>query len=112
MYTKGKISGGKGLVEKRKVANDKDVCYLPVSQWLFFFGFFFKHTYCRSHLCSSRSQIHSHCGNKREHFYFSLIFCAQKHKTIKEENDGANTFRLNSLFSAVLKDYYWKIPSC
>lgn len=38
MYTKGKILGGKGLVEKRKVANDKDVCYLPVSQC---FGFFF-----------------------------------------------------------------------
>lgn len=37
MYTKGKISGGKGLVEKRKVANDKDVCYLPVSQHFFFF---------------------------------------------------------------------------
>lgn len=27
MYTKGKISGGKGLVEKRKVANDKDVLF-------------------------------------------------------------------------------------
>lgn len=34
MYTKGKISGGKGLFEKRK-ANDKDVCYLPVSQRFF-----------------------------------------------------------------------------
>lgn len=27
VYTKGKISGGKGLVEKRKVANDKDVLF-------------------------------------------------------------------------------------
>lgn len=36
MYTKGKISGGKGLVEKRKVANDKDVLFTS-EPTLFFF---------------------------------------------------------------------------
>lgn len=61
-------------LKKEKLQMTK-TCYLPVSQ-----GFFFKHTYCRSHLCSSRSQIHSHCGNKREHFYFTLIFVQKKIK--------------------------------
>lgn len=37
MYTKGKISGGKGLVEKRKVANDKDVLFTSEPTFFFFF---------------------------------------------------------------------------
>lgn len=36
MYTKGKISGGKGLVEKRKVANDKDVLFTSEPTFFFF----------------------------------------------------------------------------
>lgn len=35
MYTKGKISGGKGLVEKRKVANDKDVLFTSEPRFFF-----------------------------------------------------------------------------
>lgn len=107
VYTKGKISGGKGLVEKRKVANDKDGCYLPVSQ-----HFFLNIPTIEVISVVVVVKFIATVEIKENISIFLWFFCAQKHKTIKEENDGANTFRMNSLFSAVLKDYYWKIPSC